>query len=191
MWVSPDGGYTWALCVEDAEWSDRTDLLTMLDERENLIVGGGIGFSRYNDIWRSSISFTSLATVASACGMARPPCASSLGLGMACWPGATTFVSTDGRSVTCPAVQTCNAPPAEDSSTAEVQPATAQSGSDDRDTVRVLAAALAVVSLLLVAAAVYARRLHTAGSGRSSQLGSGLLESTSSEGAQSEASTSA
>jgi hypothetical protein len=189
VWVSPDGGYTWALCVEDSEWSDRTGLLTMLDERENLVVGCGQGVGGlYNDIWRSSISFSNLATVASACGMKRPPCASSLGLGMACWPGASTYVSTDGRSMTCPAVETCNLPPDEDSSTAEVLQPQTESGSDDRTLVRVLVCALTVVSLLLLATAVYARHVQLArNSSSSSQLSSGLLEEVASDAGESAA----
>ena len=181
VWVSADGGYTWSRCVEDAEWSDRTDLLTMLDERETLIVGGGVGPSVHNDVWRSSISFGSLASVVSACAMNRPTCTSALGLGMACWPGGSTFVSTDGRSVTCPAVQTCNLPPADDSSTADGSPPQVQSGAD-RTTVQALVAALVAVSVLLLITAAYAWRAHSARSSLSSStLTSGLLSTAGSE----------
>src|SRR4051812_45962566 len=52
VWVSPDGGYTWSRCVEDASFDDRYQLHTMLDEREYLIVGNGRvsnGSTNFND----------------------------------------------------------------------------------------------------------------------------------------------
>jgi len=109
VWVSPDGGWSWGRCVQDAEFSDRYGQFTALDENGYLIVAAGAyynyenrGFQFFNDVWRSTISFNDLAAVYSSCGITAPSC----GLGLRCWPGAGTFKSIlSNGGVYCPQCQ--------------------------------------------------------------------------------------
>ena len=106
VWVSLDGGYTWGICSEDATFSDRRDLLTVLDDQGYLYVGGGADWRTgrsFNDFWRSSFSFNDLTSVMAACAVTMPAC----GTGLTCWPGdpRTTFYSNG--TVTCPASRAC------------------------------------------------------------------------------------
>ena len=41
VWISMDGGWQWGQCLEDAVFSDRRDMLTMLDDNGYLYVAGG------------------------------------------------------------------------------------------------------------------------------------------------------
>ena len=104
VWVSPDGGWTWGLCVEDAGFTDRRYFMTVLDQAGYLYVIGGanINQTRLNDVWRSAISFNELADVERACGITRPPC----GYGIVCLPDDPTLVTLP-RGVTCAASQQC------------------------------------------------------------------------------------
>ena len=106
VWVSLDGGYSWGLCAENATFSDRRELLTVLDDEGFLYVGGGADWNTnewFNDFWRSSFSFDNLTAVTAACGVTVPAC----GTGLTCWPGdpRTTFYSNG--TVTCPASRAC------------------------------------------------------------------------------------
>jgi len=160
VWVSPDGGYTWSRCVEDASFEDRYQQFTMLDEKENLVVGGGRftnGAQNFNDVWRSSISFGSLDQVVRYCKMPKPTCSTSLGLGMACWPGSTTYVSTDGKSVTCPAVAACNnnVDPYEESSSTGVATETGAATSSNTSALTIVIVVFVLLFVLSSALAYY------------------------------------
>ena len=104
VWVSANGGYSWGRCVQDAEWDDRYLPMVAIDSQGYLIVGSGVQFNAgqfkvFNDVWRSTMSFDDVATVAEACGVEIPAC----GVGLRCWPGAETVVATDGSFVSCAA----------------------------------------------------------------------------------------
>ena len=106
VWVSLDGGYSWGICNEDATFSDRRELLTVLDDQGYLYVGGGSDWRTgrdFNDFWRSSFSFNNVSAIIQACGVSMPAC----GTGLTCWPGdpRTTFYSNG--TVTCPASRAC------------------------------------------------------------------------------------
>ena len=104
VWVSPDGGYTWSMCVLDALWDDRRYQTTALDQAGYLFVMAGLASdgSRLNDVWRSEISFNNLAAVESACGITPPPC----GYGLTCLPNDPTTRRLS-RGVTCAAAVAC------------------------------------------------------------------------------------
>jgi hypothetical protein len=55
--------------------------------------------SQLNDVWKSSVSFHDLQAVSSACKVEIPAC----GVGLKCWPGASTVRATDGSFVSCAA----------------------------------------------------------------------------------------
>ena len=104
VWVSPDGGWTWGLCVEDAGFTDRRYFMTVLDQEGYLYIVGGADANqtRLNDVWRSGISFHNLTDVERTCGVTRPPC----GYGIVCLPDDPTTVKLP-RGVTCAAAQAC------------------------------------------------------------------------------------
>ena len=45
VWLSVNGGYMWNLCTQDAEWSDRRYLMTLVDSAGYLWIMGGRGIS--------------------------------------------------------------------------------------------------------------------------------------------------
>ena len=102
VWVSPDGGYTWGSCLQDASYSDRRYQMTMMDELDFLyVMGGEEGNGRsLNDVWRSSISFSDLSAVQATCKVTIPPC----GAGLNCWPNSPGFRASK-RYVTCDACE--------------------------------------------------------------------------------------
>jgi len=103
VWVSMNGGYSWGRCVLDAEWDDRFQQAVVLDDAGYLyIVSGGVGVdvqSVLQDVWRSTTTFSDLASVARLCGTTVPEC----GVGLKCWPGPGTVLASDGSFVSCDA----------------------------------------------------------------------------------------
>ena len=94
VWASLDGGVTFGFCG-NAEWVVRQDHRFIIDTQDYLYVTGGTSNNQtgptvtLNDVWQSAISWTSPATVASACGLTVPAC----GVGLRCWPNATTVTT--------------------------------------------------------------------------------------------------
>ena len=107
VWVSADGGYTWGLCVNDSSWSDRREVSTVFDADEALYVLGGrsatSNYRVFNDVYRSTIQFSNLRLVQSACSISIPAC----GPGLTCWPGAPGTSYSHAGGVTCPALEQC------------------------------------------------------------------------------------
>jgi hypothetical protein len=102
VWVSANGGYSWGLCVADAEWDDRRYQMTLLDGDGYLWVMGGTGSNgyQYADIWKSVWNYNDLASVTQRCRITIPDC----GAGLKCLPNqGNTLVATDGSGVYCDA----------------------------------------------------------------------------------------
>ena len=104
VWASADGGYSWGLCVGDAEWDDRRYQMTLLDNEGYLWVMGGVGNggggNRYGDIWKSQWSFADVSATATRCRLNVPSC----GAGLKCLPNSgNTLVAADGTGVYCDA----------------------------------------------------------------------------------------
>jgi len=101
VWVSGDGGYTWGLCVADAEWDDRRYQMTLLDGDGFLWVMGGEasdGAFRFQDMWKSTWTFSNNADTASRCKVTIPSC----GTGLTCLPNSgNTLIAADGTGVYC------------------------------------------------------------------------------------------
>ena len=138
VWLSMDGGYTWGLCVLDADWDDRFQQAVVIDTDGHLLVMSGAtgdvdASVVLNDVWRSLTSFHDLPTIARTCGLTVPSC----GTGLKCWPGADTVVATDGSFVSCSACPTYSSSASNTNTTA-------------------LIAALAAFVILFVVAAVAA-----------------------------------
>jgi hypothetical protein len=88
VWASLDGGYSWGLCSENAEFSDRRYPYTVLDDDGTLFVMGGrerVGGvdALTNDVWRSNFKFSDPAAVAAYCHLRMPTCGK---VGLQCLP---------------------------------------------------------------------------------------------------------
>ena len=87
----------------DADWEDRFQQAVVLDNDGFLyVMSGGVGvdvMSVMQDVWRSTVSFHDLPTIARLCGVTIPTC----GTGIKCWPGPGTVIATDGSFVSCKA----------------------------------------------------------------------------------------
>ena len=95
VWASLDGGFSWGLCSDDAEWGDRYMPYTVLDEEGVLYVMGGhqrdagTGLDLLqNDVWRSTFRFSDTAAVASLCHLQQTPCGR---VGLHCLPQSEGF----------------------------------------------------------------------------------------------------
>jgi hypothetical protein len=95
VWASIDGGYSWGLCSENAEFSDRRYPYTALEEDGTLFVMGGrerdpiSGQSRLtNDVWKSNFKFDDPESVASFCHLLVPQCKK---IGLQCLPSDDNF----------------------------------------------------------------------------------------------------
>ena len=102
VWVSPNGGYTWGLCVGDAEWDDRRYQMTLLDGEGYLWVMGGLSGdgALLGDIWKSQWTFSDISATATRCRLTIPGC----GAGLKCLPSASsTLIAADGSGVYCDA----------------------------------------------------------------------------------------
>ena len=110
VWVSADGGYTWAQCNENAPYEDRRVPATVLDETGRLLVLGGYDDqgTYYNDVYRSQVSFDDYTSLARICGVTIPAC----GPGLTCLPTDSSFQQQSDGSVTCAALRACAANPA-------------------------------------------------------------------------------
>jgi len=104
VWASLDGGVTFGFCG-NAEWPVRQDHRVAIDTQDYLYVTGGTSINQtgptvtLNDVWRSVTSWTSPTTVAAACGLTVPSC----GVGLRCWPNATTLgTATTAAGATYP-----------------------------------------------------------------------------------------
>jgi len=92
VWASADGGVTWGQCLNNATapYGARRNHAMAFDQQGYLWLMGGEcygvacpdGGVKYNDVWKSGISFDDLAAVSSACGVTVSPC----GAGARCWP---------------------------------------------------------------------------------------------------------
>ena len=95
VWVSVTGGTAWSLCTNMASFPPRQDLAATFDSAGYLYVANGINGVNATldlaDVWKSSISFTNIQQLQSACGVQVPAC----GIGLRCWPQA-------GRPYSCP-----------------------------------------------------------------------------------------
>jgi len=101
VWASLDGGYSWGLCSEDAEFEDRRFQYSALDDKGHLFVMGGRieeGGARMQDVWRSEMTFSDVATVARECNLLIPSC----GAGLKCLPDMKGF-QAGGWGVRCDA----------------------------------------------------------------------------------------
>jgi len=89
VWASLDGGYSWGLCAEDAEFDDRSYQYSAVDTEGFLYVVGGRGAdgSRYSDVWKSAHSFNDANDVATNCNLLVPSC----GAGLKCLPSSAGF----------------------------------------------------------------------------------------------------
>lgn len=94
------GGVTWGECSRPAlanlsePWAARKVAAALLDSSNNMWVGAGLDqyyssvystgveYTAFNDVWLSSIAFTSASVVASNCNLTVPSC----GVGVQCWP---------------------------------------------------------------------------------------------------------
>jgi hypothetical protein len=101
VWASLNGGYKWGLCSPAGGWNYRWNGAATIDPNDFIVVAGGAsqtgnGAGGYaNDVFVSQFSF-SVANIQTYCGIAAPYC----GVGLRCWPGATTTVYANG-SVSC------------------------------------------------------------------------------------------
>ena len=100
IWASLDGGVTWGSCTgstaanSSEAWAARKVAGAVLDSGDNMWVSAGLDqfysslyatgveYQAFNDVWKSSISFTAAATVAANCNLNVPAC----GVGVQCWP---------------------------------------------------------------------------------------------------------
>ena len=97
IWASADGGVTWGQCSAPASaaYPPRRNFAMAFDGAGYLWLMGGECYGaqctatsaqtyegKYNDVWRSGISFDDLSAVSAACGIAVSPC----GAGARCWP---------------------------------------------------------------------------------------------------------
>ena len=162
------GGYSWGLCVKDAEWDDRRYQMTLLDGDGVLwVMGGNNNGNRYNDVWKSVWSFNNLADTASRCHVSIPAC----GSGLQCLPSSgNTLVSTNSSAVYC------------DSCPFSTSTSSAASG-----TVMAVIVVLVIVSVLSLLALCYTcNKLRSAGIASPIPLASGAQQwwsKSSSEGA--------
>ena len=101
IWVSANGGYTWGLCVQNAEWEDRRYQMTLLDGEGYMWVMGGLsgeGGGILDDMWKSLWTFNDVAKTAAQCRISVPSC----GAGLKCLPNTgNTLVASDGSGVYC------------------------------------------------------------------------------------------
>jgi len=95
VWASLDGGYSWGVCSEDAEFGDRRYPFTLIDAEQTLYVMGGREYTANprtahltNDVWRSNFRFDDIDAVASLCHILKPACGKA---GMQCIPGSYGF----------------------------------------------------------------------------------------------------
>ena len=165
VWVSPDGGFTWNQCAEDAAYSDRRVPSTVLDNEGYLYVMGGFDSQgmNYNDVWRSAVSFTNLKLVASICNMQTPSC----GVGLYCLPGMSGYrAPVNGRPPTCDALLACG--PVDDSTGGS----SGSNGGDDDDDEEgetksgglsnwAIAGIVAVIVLAVAGGYLYYTRIHS------------------------------
>ena len=164
VWASADGGWTWGRCTEDAAYSDRRVPSTVLDNEGYLYVMGGFDSQgmNYNDVWRSSVSFTNLKLVSSICGAQQTTC----GVGLYCLPGMAGYSKPAGRAPTCDALRACGAAGDESSSGGS------GGGDDDEGESKsgalgkwATAAIVAIVILGVAAGYVYYTRMHSRSNG--------------------------
>jgi len=103
VWASLDGGYSWGLCQEDAEFEDRRFQYSAVDSKGHLWVMGGRTeeFGRAAaDVWKSVHSFNDVDEVARQCNLLVPSC----GAGLKCLPGTDDPTFQSGMwGVTCAA----------------------------------------------------------------------------------------
>jgi hypothetical protein len=104
VWASLDGGYSWGLCVENAEFSDRQFQYTVFDDEGFLYVMGGreddAGSRQVNDVWKSVFSYNDVNEVAARCNLFVPTC----GVGLKCLPNEGDDTFTQGNwGVSCKA----------------------------------------------------------------------------------------
>jgi hypothetical protein len=93
LYMSFDGGLSWAVCQSGAEYGTRLNPGLALDAQGWLyVLGGQTGNKMLNDIWRSDISVYNLDQLASACGTVVP----TGGVGLQKWPQVSS--STGGWS---------------------------------------------------------------------------------------------
>ena len=103
VWASLDGGVTFGSCGL-AEFPVRQDHRFAIDTTDYLYVSGGTSnnmtgpTATLNDVWRSAVSWTSPTVVAAACGLTVPAC----GVGLRCWPNATTIATSTIGGVSYP-----------------------------------------------------------------------------------------
>jgi len=99
VWLSANGGYTWGLCVKDAQWDDRRYQMTLLDDAGYLwVMAGQDAFGqRLGDVWRSTVSFNNVADITNRCKVSVPSC----GAGLLCNPGGGTLIAADGSGAYC------------------------------------------------------------------------------------------
>ena len=96
------------LCAQDAPFEDRRVPATVLDESGHLLVMGGYDDQgrRYNDVWRTAVSFDDYTQVARICNVTIPSC----GPGLTCLPSDPGFQRI-GEAVTCNALRACSTNP--------------------------------------------------------------------------------
>jgi len=86
VWASLDGGYSWGICTDNAEFTDRQFQYTVLDDEGYLYTMGGRennnGGRLVNDVWKSAYSYNDVQEVATRCGLFVPKC----GVGLKCLP---------------------------------------------------------------------------------------------------------
>ena len=109
VWASLDGGATWGACSLAAGFPVRQDATLSIDPLGYLYISGGTNIQNTStatsitlgDVWKSTISFSNPATVASTCGLSMPP--NGL-IGLQCWPNATTSlgIQTTSAGLTYP-----------------------------------------------------------------------------------------
>jgi hypothetical protein len=109
------GGVTWGSCTgntlanQSEPYAARKNGGALLDYAGFLYISGGqdqsyssqfsdgILYQAYNDVWKSSVSFTSsAATLASLCNLTVPAC----GVGLQCWPPSASCSCTKGITFT-------------------------------------------------------------------------------------------
>ena len=118
VWASLDGGVTWGSCTGSTAanaseaWAARKVAAAVLDSSDTMWVSAGLDqfyvpvsvyptgvqYQAYNDVWKSSLSFTSAATVASSCNLTVPAC----GVGVQCWPPSTLCKCPSSNAAAAP-----------------------------------------------------------------------------------------
>ena len=118
LWASLDGGITWGSCTgstaanSSEAWAARKVAAAVLDSSDSMWVSAGLDqfysslystgveYQAFNDVWKSSIGFTSASVVASNCNLTVPSC----GVGVQCWPPTSSCAKCSSSGAAAPRV---------------------------------------------------------------------------------------